>query len=82
MSATEVLSSMPREKLEEQLIKNLKFIKSLKKQNLEAIQSVEELDNKLKIQIEENNKLVDIANKLQEENDKLIMEQQKNCTFT
>ena len=82
MSATEVLSSMPREKLEEQLIKNLKFIKSLKKQNLEAIQSVEELDNKLKIQIEENNKLVDIANKLQEENDKLIMEQQKNANST
>ena len=82
MSAIEVLSSMPREKLEEQLIKNLKFIKSLKKQNLEAIASVEELDNKLKNQIEENNRLVDIANKLQEENDRLLMEQQKSSNST
>ena len=78
MTATNVLSSMPREKLEEQLLKNLKYIKALRKQNEETISSVEELDSKLKNQIEENNKLIDLVNKLQDENEKLIQEQQKS----
>lgn len=78
MSAPEVIASMPREKLEEQLMKNLKYIKILKKQSNEAVASVAELDNKLKNQIEENNKLIDMVNRLQDENTKLIETQKSN----
>lgn len=64
-------SSLSRENLEDQLMKNLKYIKTLRKQIQEGIHSVEQLEQKNKEYIEENDKLVDKINMLTEENEKL-----------
>ena len=67
-------SEWPREKLEEQVIKGLKHIKALRKQNTELLEAAHELETRLANQMQ-------MASELAEENDRL-QSKSKTSGFT
>ena len=58
-------SEWPREKLEEQVIKGLKHIKALRKQNTDLMEAAQKLENRLNEQIQITGELADENERLQ-----------------